>query len=361
MSSNGVHISQHEKKHVVFVARGLHDVGGIERVTLVVANMLSEAGYRVSILCLQKEEPFYKVPDSIGLFYLDDAEGKTRSERLLSWIDLNHPMLLVVVGTNRPLFILKAREKCPVVAWEHLNASISAHPLHNLYRSFYSRHAKIVTLSVADEEAWKHKFPRADVFCIPNPVTLPKAAPSRLTNKRVLAVGRLAGQKGFDLLLKAWAQVEGRYPEWTLRIVGSGRWEKILRKLVIKLRIASRVEMIPATTNIVSEYQNASIYALSSRYEGFGLVLVEAMQMGLPVVSFDCPQGPREIVSQGETGLLVPNGNVLAFADALSEMISNQPMREKMSKQALLHVERFSEKSTLAKWVTLIESCTSNL
>lgn len=348
-------------KHIAFIVRGLHDIGGIERVTIVVASMIAKVGYKVSILCIQKGEPYFEVPKEIGLFNLQDFEGRTRGAKLKSWMSVHKTNLIIVSGTNRPLFILRAIGRCPVIAWEHLNATISAHPLHNLYRSFYGRRAKIVTLSNADAESWRKKFPKAEVFCIPNPVTLPKSAPSDLKSKNVLAVGRLAGQKGFDLLIRSWAMIEKKHPEWKLRIVGSGRWERKLFKLISKLNISDRVDMIPATPKITEEYQNSSIYALSSRYEGFGLVLVEAMQFGLPVVSFDCPHGPKEIVSHGETGLLVPNGDIKAFAGALSEMISKPNMREEMSKEALVQVERFGDEAIITKWIELIESMTSSI
>lgn len=348
------------KKHITFIVRGLHNMGGIERVTIVVASMLTNVGYRVSILCLQRGTPYFNIPEEIGLFNLNDVRGSSKSERLKVWMKEEHPDLVVVSGTNRPLFILRAIGNCPVIGWEHLNATISAHPLHNLYRKFYARRCKIVTLSNADKESWQKKFPTADVRCIPNPITLPNATPSSLENKRILAVGRLAGQKGFDLLIKAWAIIEKSFPDWKLRIVGSGRREKQLLQLIAQLGIEQRIEMLPATPEIIREYQRASIYALSSRYEGFGLVLVEAMQLGLPVVSFDCPHGPREIVSHGETGLLIPNGDVDAFAEALSTMISNPTMREEMAKEALVQVERFGDKVISTKWVDLIEQMTSN-
>lgn len=347
------------RKHITFIVRGLHDMGGIERVTIVVASMLANVGYRVSILCLQRGTPYFDIPEEIGLYNLNDVRGRSRSARLKAWMKEERPDLIVISGTNRPLFILRAIGDCPAIGWEHLNATISAHPLHNLYRKFYARRCKIVTLSNADKESWQKKFLSSEVRCIPNPVTLPKSTPSSLENKRILAVGRLAGQKGFDLLIKAWAKIEKSYPDWKLRIVGSGRWEKRLLQLIAQLGIEQRIEMLPATPEIIKEYQDASIYALSSRYEGFGLVLVEAMQQGLPVVSFDCPHGPREIVSHGETGLLVPNGDVDAFAEALSTMISNPMIREEMSKEALVQVERFGNKVITTKWVDLIEQMTS--
>lgn len=349
-------MSQNDNKHITFIVRGLHDMGGIERVTLVVASMMVNVGYKVSILCIQKGVPYFEIPNEVRIYHLDDCQGKSRSARLKNWMSQYQPSLVIVSGTNRPLFILRAIGRCPLIAWEHLNATISAHPLHNLYRHYYAKRAKIVTLSNADAKAWQDKFPSSEVFCIPNPVTLPKTAPSDLMNKRILAVGRLAGQKGFDLLIRAWAMIEKDYPDWTLRIVGSGRRGKQLQKLMEKLKITSRVEMMPATPRIIDEYQNASIYALSSRYEGFGLVLVEAMQFGLPIVSFDCPHGPKEIVSHGETGLLVPNGNIAAFAEALSRMISSSAMRREMSEEALKQVERFGNQVIISKWIDLINS-----
>lgn len=349
-----------QQKHILFIVRGLHDVGGIERVTIVVAGMLLAEGYKVSILCIQGGKPYFDLPEEIQLVYLPECLGSSRRKKLQKWIESHHPSLVIVSGTNRPLFILRAiGSSCPIIAWEHLNATISAHPLHNIYRYAYARHATIVTLSEADRESWLKKIPKASVTCIPNPATLPKASPSLLKSKRILAIGRLAGQKGFDLLIRAWALIESQFPEWELRIVGSGRKERDLRKLTAQLGITERIEMIPATPDVITEYQGASLYALSSRYEGFGLVLVEAMQMGLPVVSFNCPHGPKEIVSDGKTGILVPDGDIQLFAQALAHLLQHPELRAEMGAEALRQVDRYSPKVLATKWASLIESCTS--
>lgn len=344
------------RAHIAFIVRGLHDVGGIERVTTVVATMLSESSYRVSIVCLQGGAPYFELPPHIRLVYLQGLSGRTRTAKLRAWIHREHPAAVVVSGTNRPLFILQAAKGYPIIAWEHLNITISSHPLHGIYRRCYARHATmIVTLSEADAEAWHERMPHARVTCIPNPATLPPATPSRLETPHILAIGRLAGQKGFDLLIQAWAMIAPKHPDWRLRIIGSGRKEKQLKALSSKLGITDRIDMIPATKDVIPEYQNASVYALTSRYEGFGLVLVEAMQMGLPIVSFDCPHGPAEIVSHGETGLLVPNGDIPAFAHALDRMLSSPDLRRTMSAEALRQVERYGTGSITQRWTALLE------
>lgn len=351
-------MAEKAKSRVCFIVRGLHDVGGIERVTIVVAGMLADVGYSVDILCIQEGEPYFSIPNKITLHYLKDEEGWSRKSQLQNWIRRNNPNVIVVSGTNRPLFILQAVGNCPIIAWEHVNATISSHPFHNLYRYFYAKRAKVVTLSKGDQDAWKKKFPKADITCIPNPVTLPQANPSTLERKCILSIGRLAGQKGYDLLIEAWSLIEQQHPDWILRIVGSGRWEKRLLKQISELGIENRIEMVPATPKVIEEYQNASVFALSSRYEGFGLVLVEAMQMGLPIVSFDCPFGPREIISDGETGILVPNGDIQQFAQALDHLLQLPDLRAEMGAEALRQVARYSPKVLATQWASLIESCT---
>lgn len=331
-------------------------MGGIERVTLVVAEMLAKEGCDVTIMCLQKAPPYFQISENIEVVYLTDLEGKNRTERLKNWAVQNKPTVAIVSGTNRPLFILNALKTYPIIAWEHVNINIQSHPLHNLYRYYYSKKACIVTLTEDDANAWRRKFPRAKVVCIPNPLTLPIDRPSNLESKKILSIGRHAGQKGFDRLVKAWYLIEKEFPDWKLRIVGSGRKKELLKRQMKKLGITERIELIRATPEVTKEYQNASVYALSSRYEGFGLVLVEAMHFGLPIVSFDCPYGPREIVAHGKSGILVPNGDIIEFANALRKVLSNPNLKREMSCNALERVKQYYPENITPQWISLIQS-----
>jgi glycosyltransferase involved in cell wall biosynthesis len=154
---------------------------------------------------------------------------------------------------------------------------------------------------------------------IPNPNSLdsPQVNDIKFREKTVLAVGRLSYQKGFDLLIEAWNKVGAHEEGWKLQIVGSGEEDEKLYRLVKNLNLDSSLEFIPATKNIEQYYPKASFFVLSSRYEGYPLVLVEAMGFSLPCIAFDCKTGPREIIGNHKDGLLVETGNVTELAEQI--------------------------------------------
>ena len=195
--------------------------------------------------------------------------------------------------------------------------------------------AAAVTLTEKDRQQYLTHLPcRAPVLAIPNPVTIAHEKRAKLDSRVVLATGRLVAQKGFDLLLDAWAQVIPRHPEWRLRIVGSGPDEASLKSQARGLSVCDHVDFIPNTVDMASEFQSASIFVLSSRFEGFGLVVVEAKSFGLPVVSFDCDCGPSDILRHEQDGLLVAKEDVRALAAALDRLMSNDSERESFGQSA---------------------------
>ena len=171
-----------------------------------------------------------------------------------------------------------------------------------------------------DCKSWP-ELPQVEV--LPNFITHLPDKVSECQEKRVIALGRYTDQKGFDLLFDAWADIEHSNPDWKLDIYGSG--DKEYYQTLANKRGLKKVVCHDAVRDVSTIYTSASIYVLSSRYEGFGLVLIEAMAHGLPVVSFDCPCGPRDIISHGRTGLLVKNGNTTQLAQALLRMMRTSP------------------------------------
>jgi glycosyltransferase involved in cell wall biosynthesis len=211
---------------------------------------------------------------------------------------------------------------------------------------------KLVVLTEKDREAWVELN---NVVAIPDPLSLYPKEISPLTEKRVIAVARYSHEKGIDLLLKAWSIVEKRVRDWRLEVYGDGN-RTPYNQLIEELRIDnSRCVLHGRTDNVEAEYVNSSIFVLSSRFEGFGMVLTEAMACGLPVVSFDCPWGPRSIIANGDDGLLVENGNVAALAEALSKMMADEKLRNSFSGQALKNVQRFRMEQIAERWKNLFE------
>lgn len=162
-------------------------------------------------------------------------------------------------------------------------------------------------------------------------------------------------QKGFDRLIDAWSIVNMQHPDWVLRIYGDGMRQQ-LQQQIDRLGIASSCILEHSTPDIDEKYCESSIFALSSRYEGFGMVIIEAMACGIPPVSFACPCGPRDIIDDGKNGLLVENGNIEMLAGKICYLIENDEIRRKMGQQARIDVERFKIEQIAGQWKELFES-----
>ena len=211
---------------------------------------------------------------------------------------------------------------------------------------------RFVVLTEKDKEAWVELN---NVFVIPNPLSFSPQVISRLTEKRIIAVGRYSHEKGYDLLLKAWVIVQNRISDWRLEIFGEGdrsQYDKMISSLNIDRH---RCILHGRSSHIQEEFINSSLAVCSSKFEGFGLVITEAMVCGLPVVSFDCPWGPRAIINDGEDGLLIENGNVEQLAEALVEMTQHPEKVRMMAAKAVENVQRFRIEHIAEKWKSLFD------
>ena len=216
---------------------------------------------------------------------------------------------------------------------------------------------RLVVLTEADKAAWE-KAGCTNVTVIPNPCSLDgqKVSIKSAKSKTILAVGRLHEQKGFDLLLQAWKPIEKTYSDWSLRIVGEGPKRAEL-EAQIESQDLKRVVLAGATNNVLDEYEAASIFVLSSRYEGLPLALIEAMWSGLPCIAFDCPQGPAELLAE-DRGWLVPNGDIAELTAQIAYALSHPEEALKCAQKAQTFAQTtYSEAAIMPQWVQLIESC----
>lgn len=212
---------------------------------------------------------------------------------------------------------------------------------------------RLVVLTEEDKADWQQAGCK-NVTIIPNPCSFDRQKlPMKSKEKIILAVGRLHEQKGFDMLLQAWQPIEMNYPEWTLRIVGEGPKRKELENQINDLQL-QHVVLVGRIEDVKNEYTAASLFVLSSRYEGFSLVLSEAMWCGVPCVAFDCPQGPAELLSE-ERGWLVPKGDINALSRQIEyAMTHTKEAEERAHKAQQFAQQTYSEKNIMPKWLQII-------
>jgi glycosyltransferase involved in cell wall biosynthesis len=215
-------------------------------------------------------------------------------------------------------------------------------------------------LTAADERDYAAALEGATrIVRIPNAVPRMGGGIAPLDAKVVVAAGRLETQKGFDLLIEAWERVAQAHPDWQLRIYGSGPRRDDLRRMILDRGLYDRVLLMGRTKRLGEAMAGASLFVLSSRFEGFGMVIVEAMSKGLPVVSFDCPRGPAEIIRQGRDGIVVPAGAVDALADGVLELIEDVPKRRRYGAAAVENARSYAVDSVAERWEELLREMTN--
>ena len=355
--------------------------GGTIRTTLNLAGELSRR-HEVEIVSVlrRRREPFFALPDGVRVRAFEDRRAPGPLQKALGAVPslLVHPedyaypwcslwtdvMLLrglrslrggVLVSTRPALNLLAARlvhRSVVVIGQEHMNFHSHRPRLTADIRRHYLRLDALTVLTADDARDYGGLLARVEL--IPNPVSPLDGGISSQEAKVVVAAGRLNTQKGFDLLVRAWERVARRRPDWRLEIYGSGPERAALERLIGELGLSDRVALRGRTQALGEAMAAASLFALSSRFEGFGMVLVEAMGKGLPVVSFDCPRGPADIVSHGEDGLLVAPEDVDALAAALLELIEDPERRRRLAAAARRTAERYESRAIGPTWDALL-------
>uniref|UniRef100_A0AAU2JM76 D-inositol 3-phosphate glycosyltransferase n=1 Tax=Streptomyces sp. NBC_00049 TaxID=2903617 RepID=A0AAU2JM76_9ACTN len=219
-------------------------------------------------------------------------------------------------------------------------------------RRFYPEADRLLVLTAEDADLWIRSG-MENVGSMPNPLPFMPQSPAARTGKVVASVGRLAFEKGVDLLLDAWADAVPHHPDWVLRIYGAGVEEPALRAHCTSLGLDESVEWMGSTDDVLGALRGASVFAQASRAEGFPITLLEAMAAGLPVAAFDCAPGVREIVTDGEDGLLARLGNTMELAGHLDALMADRELRDRLGDTAFRSVQRYSSAEITDRWEEL--------
>jgi glycosyltransferase involved in cell wall biosynthesis len=262
--------------------------------------------------------------------------------------------------TTRPAFTLLAARLAPAgvatIGQEHMHLGAHRPALAADVRRRYGALDALAVLTAEDARAYERVLDGATpVVAIPNAVPPQPGGPSPLRDRVVVAAGRLNGQKGFDRLLRAWAPVGRAHPDWQLRIYGAGPQRAALERLLLDLGLTGSAVLMGATRDLAGALERASAFALSSRFEGLPMVMLEAMGKGLPVVAFDCPTGPGEVLTDGRDGRLVPDGDLAALGAALEEVIADPQRRRALGEGALRTAGAYAPAVVTRRWEALVE------
>jgi glycosyltransferase involved in cell wall biosynthesis len=339
---------------LLYITNGITGVGGLERVLSIKASHLADRlGYEVHIASLNEagREPFYRFSPAITRHDIEKRRYFSGLRRLVRQL---RPEVISVCddglkGLFVPLWIgHKGADgrRGPMIYERHVAKQIA--PRGEWLMNFGARlYDRFVVLT----EQHRHQWPRAKVHVIPNPLSFYPDTVSPLDQKRIVAVGKVSHQKGYDRLLEAWRRIAANHPGWRVDIFGTQTDGGELARAIEAEELSRATFRINAPSReIEREYLSSSIYALSSRYEGFGMVLTEAMACGVPCVAMDCPCGPGDIISNGKDGVLVPNGDIEGFAAALATLMDDAPLRRFMGREARSNVRRYNVEAVGAQW-----------
>lgn len=372
---------------VAYCLNSLSDCGGIERVTIAKANALvSLYGCEVWLLVTDNSyEPILRLGTGVHLvdleidYYVNQSPNpiidawreakKRRKHKHVLQQRLNEilPDVVISVGlaeknflptlqiASHPVFVRElhyCKHYRTLFADTLLKKAIAQLAEWYDYGCGIRRYDKIVTLTETDKrESWNNN---ERVAVIPNPLIERPATMSDGSGQVVMAVGRLTAEKNFGSLLRAWQYVEAQHPDWKLQIWGEGGQRQLLTQLIQVLNLHN-VKMMGYTPHVMDHYAEASILAVTSRFEGFGLMIIEAMSAGVPVVAYNCPMGPKELIADGVNGYLVTQDDETSLAAHIGHLIAHQQERQQMGQKAVETAADYDMNLVVRRWMSLFE------
>ncbi|UKK57693.1 glycosyltransferase family 4 protein [Prevotella communis] len=379
---------------VTYIYTALVTKGGADRVITNKANWLAEHGYDVMIVTDTQmgRAPVYPLSDKVKLHDLaiDFSLEYGHSLLVRAWwyfklmhkyrmklteLLVNRKSDVVITTLGRDLdFVTQIKDGSVKIGESHIaryfsrnfhlleqkggiNKIIAKIWRHKQERDV-SRLDALVLLTKEDANSWEGV---TKTFVIPNPTPFYPKESSTCESHKAICVGRLNEQKGYEYLIDAWAIVSKRYPDWILNAYGSGEIKEDLQSRIDERGISEKLILNEPTSQIIEKYLESSLYIMSSRYEGFPMVLLEAMSCGLPCVSFNCPNGAKDLIENGKNGFLVDYLNVNELAEAICLLIDKESLRRQFGQKAKEDVQKYLPDSIMMLWVGLFESiCKKN-
>ena len=369
---------------IVYCIAGTYNSGGMERVLANKANWFAHQGYDVTIITTEQKgrEPFFSLDKRItchdlGIGYEENNGGTffnkllhypfkqyRHRKRLAKLLEQIKPDITVSMFCNDVSFLPKVKDRSKKVLEIHFSkfkrlqyARKGLWRLADIYRNKREeqqvrRFDRFIVLTEEDKGYWGN-LPNIEV--IPNARTFSPTTIATLDTRRVVAIGRYTHQKGFERLIEAWNKVYRQHSDWKLDIIGEGEELLALQTLIDHYNIAESCRLCPPTNNMDAVYRNASIIAMSSRYEGLPMIMLEAQAYGIPIVAFNCKCGPMDVITDGIDGYLVTEGDCEELAQRIANLMKDDKRRLQMGKEAHKSSGRYSEENIMYKWTTLFQ------
>jgi glycosyltransferase involved in cell wall biosynthesis len=376
---------------ILYYLPSLCNLGGMERITTLKANYFAEQlGYDVVILTSEQQAkvPYFPLSDKIKTIDLDVVfdtnTSRSRIFKLLKYpfkyylfkrrfskvLYQQKPDITISILRRELYFIHSIRDGSAKIGEFHytrqayIPGSIQGNNLIKkilrkywikLFSSNLKKLSKVILLTNKELLNWAEL---TNTAVIHNPLSFYPVSTSKCEEKKVIAVGRYVYEKGFDLLVDTWKIVNQRHPDWKLHIYGEGKKESLTNQ-INSLHLSDSCILENPVKNIEEKYLESSIFVLSSRFEGFGMVIAEAMACGVPPVSFACPCGPKEIINDEEDGLLVEPENIQELANKICYLMENVQIRKQMGKKAHQNIKRLKIDNIVNQWVQLFNDLMS--
>lgn len=360
---------------IIILSSNMTETGGIQRLTASLANSFSKCeNVDVHIINsgIKNGKERFELDNRITNIYMGiepkNLLGLTIFEKLIdnfnTFIKIKRffkkyefddgENIVIALGHSQSCllpFIIPNKKNIKKIGSQH--NPISYNLIYSIIRKIsLKRLDKYILLNETMQEDFLKHYNFGNTCIIENPNQI-NGKKSDLNNKIVIAVGRMTEQKNFETLINMWSDIKEKNINWTLRIIGDGPLREELLNQIKKLNLEDVIELKSFNSNIENEYYKADILAMTSIYEGFGLVLVEAQSCGLPTIAFDCPTGPRNIINEGIDGYLIENGDAKQFIKKLDDLMNNSEMKFKMGKNAIENSKRFDIEIITEKWIKL--------
>lgn len=357
--------------NLVYIVEDFSENGGVERIVSMKANLLAQKYYhQVTLISVYQDQrpQLYPLDKNINLLHLKVPFASKANNRIIQLCNRAKTLLIAAHRLNKAikhinpdvifftttlgaLLLPLCNTHAKKIYESHLARSYT--PYNSLFKWMERKADTIVCLT--EDDAKEYKLAQ-NVIVISNFIHLPNSTVKDYNCKKAIAVGRLEEQKGFDRLINCWAAIAKQHPDWHLDIYGEGSLHDKLQQQISCLKLNHQITLCGRKENMMEIYLNYSLHVMSSRYEGQGIVLIEAQACGLPSVTFDFKYGAKDIIRNGINGLLVEQGNEEAFSNAICKMLSSTQLREEYGRNAIQISKAYSEEHIFEKWLNLLQT-----